>query len=99
MTSDKCPLSTFEITAYGKRRYFSHAVRKRPFPATCLVIFRFKHLLSCSDDKTLPKVEKICHSMGFQGTNCLRVNKVRTTGCIFVQRLLRIMKGVTEVTQ
>ena len=74
-------------------------VSKRPFSSTYTGIFCFKHLLSCSDDKTLPLVEKICNSMGFQGTNSLPVNKVRTTGCVSVQPLLCIMKVVTEVTQ
>ena len=27
--------------------------------------FAFKRLLKCSDDRSLPVVEKICHSMGF----------------------------------
>ena len=53
--------------------------------------FPFKSLLRCSDDSSLPLVEKIRNSMGFWATNRLRVDKVWTAGCFSVQPLLRII--------
>ena len=61
--------------------------------------FAFKRLLRCSDDRSLPLVEKICDSMGFWAANRLRVDKVRTAGCFTVLPLLRIIKRVTGVKQ
>ena len=61
--------------------------------------FVFKRLLRCSDDRSLPLVEKICDSMGFRAANRLRVDKVGPAGCFSVLPLLRIMKRVTEVKQ
>ena len=56
--------------------------------------FAFKPFLRCSDDGSLPLVEKICNSMGFRVANRLRVGKVRTAGCFSALPLLRIMKRV-----
>ena len=61
--------------------------------------FAFKRLLRCSDDESLPLVEKLCDSMGFRAANRLRVDKVRTAGYFSVLPLLRIMKRVTGVKQ
>ena len=55
--------------------------------------FPFKSLLRCSDDSSLPLVEKIRNSMGFWATNRLRVDKVWTAGCFSVQPLLRIISN------
>ena len=43
--------------------------------------FAFKHLLRCSDDRTLPLVKKICDSIGFEAANRLWLDKVWTAGC------------------
>ena len=56
------------FTAFAERGYCGHGARKCSFPATCVgIYFAFKDLLRCSDDRTLPLVEKICDSMGFVG--------------------------------
>ena len=60
--------------------------------------FAFK-FTKCSDDRTLPLLEKIYDSMGFRAANRLRVDKVRTAGCFSVQPLLRLIKGVTGIPQ
>ena len=60
------------------------------------VCFAFKHLLQCSDDRSLPLVTKIRDLMGFRATNCLRVDKVWTAACFSVLPLLRIMKRVAK---
>ena len=57
--------------------------------------FAFKRLLRCSDNRSLPLVEKIGDSMGFRVANRLRVDKIRTAGYFSVLPLLRIMKRVT----
>ena len=57
--------------------------------------FTCKCLLWCSDDRSLPLVEKICDSMGFRATNHLQVDKVWTAGCFSVLPLLRIIKRAT----
>ena len=61
--------------------------------------FAFKHLLRCSDDGSLPLIEKICDSMGFRAANRLRVDKVQTASCFSVLPLLTIVKRVTGVKQ
>ena len=61
--------------------------------------FAFKHFLRCSDDGSLPLVEKICDLMGFRGPNRLRVDKVQTASCFSVLPLLPITKRVTGVKQ
>ena len=61
--------------------------------------FAFKHFLRCSDDGSLPPVEKICDLMDFRATNRLRVDKVQTASCFSVLPLLPIMKRVTGVKQ
>ena len=77
------------------RRYFGHGSRKCHFQQHAWGYFAFKRLLPCSDDESLPLVEKLCDSMGFRAANRLRADKVRTAGCFPVQPLLRIMKRVT----
>ena len=61
--------------------------------------FTLKHFLQCSDDGSLPLVEKICDLMGFWAANRLRVDKVQTASCSPVLPLLPIMKRVTGVKQ
>ena len=61
--------------------------------------FVSKRLMRCSDDRSLPLVEKICDWMGFRAANCLRVDTVWTAGCFSVMPLARIMKRVTGVKQ
>ena len=56
--------------------------------------FAFKPFLRCSDDGSLPLVEKICDSMWFRVANRLRVGKVRTAGCFSALPLLLIIKRV-----
>ena len=60
------------------------------------VYFAFKHLLQCSDDKSLPLVEEICDLMSFRAANRLQVDKVWTAACFFVLPLLCIMKRVAK---
>ena len=60
------------------------------------VCFAFKHLLQCSDDRSLPLVEEICDLMGFRAANRLRVDKVWTAACFSVLSLLRFMKRVAK---
>ena len=60
------------------------------------VYFAFKHLLQCSDDRSLPLVEEICELMGFRATNRLQVDKVWTAACFSVLPLLCIMKRVAK---
>ena len=60
------------------------------------VYFAFKHLLQCSDDRSLPLVEEICDLMGFRAANRLRVDKVWTAACFSVLPLLRIIKRVAK---
>ena len=55
--------------------------------------FAFKLLLRCTDDRSLPLVEKICDSMGFRAANRLRIDKVRTAGYFSVLPLLRITRS------
>ena len=57
------------------------------------VYFAFKHLLQCSDHRSLPLVEEICDLMGFRAATHLRVDKVWIAACFFVLPLLRIMKS------
>ena len=61
--------------------------------------FALKHFLQCSDDGSLPLVEKIWDLMGFRAANRLRVDKVHTASCFPVLPLLPIMKRVTGVKQ
>ena len=46
--------------------------------------FTCKCLLWCSDDRSLPLVEKICDSMGLRAANRLRVDEVRSASCFSV---------------
>ena len=54
--------------------------------------FAFKRLLRCSDDSSLPLVEKICYSMGFRAANRIRVDKGRSgPPAVFLYRLYFIL--------
>ena len=86
-------MSTIEITASGEGMYSGHGARKCSFPATRMGYFAFKHLLRCSDDRSLSR--KIPDPMGFWTANRLRVYKVR----LFFCAAFIIIKRVTGATQ
>ena len=58
-------MSALEITASGEGMYFGHGPIKCSFPATRMGYFAFKHLLRCSDDRSLYLVEKNPRFDGF----------------------------------
>ena len=74
---------------------YYRGVRKARVDCTW-VYFAFKHLLQCSDDRSLPLVEEICDLMGFRAANHLQVDKVWTAACFSVLCIMkRVAKGHT----
>ena len=56
------PVKVFK-TLNGRQTEGIFDMARGNVPATCVA---FKRLLRCSDDRSLPLVEKICDSMGFR---------------------------------
>ena len=61
--------------------------------------FTFKHLLGCSDDRTLPLVEKSAIQWVFGLKTAFNCRQGPEHSCFSVQPLLCIMKGMKGITQ